>query len=152
MKDRPIGSHYSGTVPWCAKCGKPIDDGLLLCEDCLPRYNLRQSVNIEMTCPPNVTFDSDGNVIEVTPGYGKSTAKAYDGSTGGYNRSALRAVQKVQWNNDRQQYERAVYLYDRNDNVYCQTWFYLDTGQITWGPKRGPLDDQSIHGPAGHKP
>jgi hypothetical protein len=50
---------------------------------------------------------------------------------------------------DRGRYERVVWFYDRSNNVYCETWFDLDTGEITWGPKRGPLDDQSIHGQPG---
>jgi hypothetical protein len=139
-------------MSWCANCGVPINDGLLLCKDCVSRGDLKQSVHIELTSAPNVKFDSEGNVLENTPGSGKSTVKAYDMSAGSVARSPLRAVQKVQWNHDRKQNERAVFLFDRNNNLYCETWFDLTTGQITWGPKRGPLDDQSMHGPAGSKP
>lgn len=131
---------------WCARCGVPIDDGLLLCAQCVPRENLQQSVNIELTSPPHVILDAEGKVVENVPGYGKSTVKAYDMSASSKNRSPLRAVEKVQWNHDRNRHERAVWLYDRDNNLYCETWFDQDTGQITWGPKSGALDDQSIHG------
>lgn len=131
---------------WCARCGLPIDDGLILCARCVPREDLQQSANIELTSPPHVVLDAEGRVVEAIPGYGKSTVKAHDMSKGSKTRAPLRAVEKVQWNNDRQRNERAVWLYDRNNNVYCETWFDLDTGQIAWGPKTGPLDDQSIHG------
>jgi hypothetical protein len=131
---------------WCARCGSPIDEGLILCAQCVPREYLQQSVNIRLTSAPRVVFDSEGNIAENIPGSGTSTAKAYDMSAGSKGRSPLRAVEKVQWNLDRNRYERAVWLFDRNENVYSETWFDLDTGEITWGPKVGPLDDQSIHG------
>jgi hypothetical protein len=103
-------------------------------------------VNIQMTSAPHVILDSAGNLIESIPGSGKSTVKAYDMSVGSKKRSPLRAVEKVQWSYDRNRYERAVWLFDRDDNQYCETWFDQDTGAISWGPKMGPLDDQSIHG------
>jgi hypothetical protein len=131
---------------WCARCGASIDDGLILCSLCVSRQHLQQSVTIELTSPPMVILDHDRRMIEEIPGSGKMTVKAYDMSTGSKKRSPLRAVEKVQMNHDRNRYERAVWLYDRNDNLYCETWFDLDTGGITWGPKMGPLDDQSIHG------
>src|ERR1700733_7225196 len=118
------------------------------CARCVPREHLQQNVNIELTSPPKVILDREGNITEEIPGSGKSTVKAYGMSTGSKGRSPLRAVEKVQWNHDRSRYERAVWLYDRNDNLYCETWFNLDTGEIAWGPKMGPLDDQSIHGTA----
>lgn len=119
---------------------------MVLCNQCVPKESLAQNVTIEMIRAPNVIRDSDGNILQNVPGYGKATTKAYDMSAGSKNRSPLRIVQKIQWNHDRKRNERAVWLYDRNNNLYCETWFDLDTGQITWGPKRGPLDDQSIHG------
>ena len=131
---------------WCARCGASIDDGLILCTQCVPKEHLRQSVNIELTSPPKIIFDCEGKITETIPGSGKTTVKAFDMSAGSTTRSPLRAVEKVQWNRDRNRYERAVWLYDRNDNLYCETWFDLDTGEIAWGPKMGPLDDQSIHG------
>jgi hypothetical protein len=131
---------------WCARCGAPIDDGLLLCPECVPREHLQQNVNIELTTPPHVIFDAEGNVVASLPGSGKSTVKAFDMSGKSKSRSPLRAVEKVQWNHDRQRYERAVWLFDRSNNLYCETWFDEDTGQIAWGPKFGALDDQSVHG------
>jgi hypothetical protein len=133
-------------MPWCVSCGTLVDDGMVLCSQCVPKGDLAQSVTIEMISAPNVVLDSDGNVVENIPGYGKATTKAFDMSEGSKKRSPLRAVQKIQWNHDRKRNERAVWLYDRKNNVYCETWFDLDTGQITWGPKRGLLSDQSIHG------
>jgi hypothetical protein len=137
---------------WCAKCGVEISGGLLLCERCVPKGKLRQSATIELISPPNMKFDPSGKLVQSTPGYGKSTVKASDMSAGSTRHSPLRTVQKIQWNHDRQRNERAVWLYDRDDNVYCETWFDLDTGEITWGPKTGPLDDQAIHGPSEGKP
>jgi hypothetical protein len=120
---------YSSHVRWCARCGAAIDDGLLLCTDCTPRDKLQQDVLIKMGSPPT------------------STVKARDIlPQGGKKKSRLRAVEKVEWNGDRRRLERRVMLFDHRDRVYCETWFHLKTGEITWGPKRGSLDDQTIHG------
>jgi len=92
-----------------------------------------------MTSAPHVVIDSEGNIIENIPGYGQSTMKAWDMSAGSKTRAPLRAEQKIRWNHDRKQYERSVLLFDRRGDLYCETWFDLTTGQITWGPKQGPL-------------
>lgn len=123
-----------------------MDDGVILCALCVPRDHLQQSVNIRLTSAPHVILDSEGTVVRNTPGTGQSIVKAYDMSAGSKNRSPLRAVEKVQWNHDRSRYERAVWLFDREDNLYCETWFDQHSGEICWGPKMGPLDNQSIHG------
>jgi hypothetical protein len=137
---------------WCARCGVPIDDGLLLCADCVPRHKLIQDATINLGSPITAVIDSEGGVRNTGSGGNGTTSKvkAYEvPSKGGKRRAPLRAVEKVQWINDRQRYERVVWLYDRRDRVYCETCFDLKTGTITWGPKRGALDDQAIHGQRG---
>lgn len=134
-------------MPWCARCGVPIDEGPILCDQCVPRENLSQSARVEMTSAPRVVIDSEGNIIENIPGYGHTTMKAWDMSAGSKSRAPLRADHKVRWNRDRKQYELCVLLFDRREDLYCETWFDMATGEITCGPKQGPLSDQSIHGP-----
>jgi hypothetical protein len=119
---------------WCARCGVSVDDGLLLCASCVPREKLGQSVTIEFGSPP------------------RSTAMAYElPNQGGKHQSRLRAIEKVEWIHDRQRQERVVRLFDHHNRLYRETCFDLETGVITWGPKYGPLDDQSIHGRSGKK-
>jgi hypothetical protein len=113
---------------WCAKCGSPIDDGLLLCTDCAPRRNLIQDVKIEI-------------------GKG-STVKAYEMSNkGSRNQSRLRVVEKVEWIHDRQRNERIVRLFDKDNNLYSETCFDMETGEITWGPKYEDLNSKPHRSP-----
>ena len=128
---------------WCARCGEQVNDGFVLCQTCVPRSQLRQSATIHLDTAPAITVDADGHVVASTPGTGHTVVKAQHGG----GRSPLRAVEKVEWIQDRQRYERRVWLFDRQNNLYCETCFDVDTGEITWGPKSGPLTDQSIHGP-----
>jgi hypothetical protein len=113
---------------WCAKCGSPIEDGLLLCAECAPRNSLIQDVKVYI-------------------GKG-STAKAYKTSDGGSrNQSRLRVVEKVEWIHDRQRKERIVRLFDKDNNLYSETCFDIETGEITWGPKYENLDSKVHHNP-----
>lgn len=119
---------------WCARCGEPINDGLLLCAACVPRSELRQSANVRLDKPPGVVIGPDGQIQEMIPGTGTTTVKAYKvPQKGGQSRSRLRAVEKLQWIHDRQRYERTVWLYDHLDRVYSETCFDPETGEITWG-------------------
>ena len=46
----------------------------------------------------------------------------------------------------RQCYERRVWLLERDGNIYSETCFDVETGEVTGGgPKTGPLTDQSLH-------
>jgi len=113
----------------------------VLCKQCIPEGSLSQSVTVEMTVAPHIVVDSEGNMVENVPGYGKATSKAFDMSARSKKRSPLRAVQRVEWRSDRKQWERGVWLYDERDDVYCETWFELETGHVTYGPKRERLSE-----------
>lgn len=131
---------------WCARCGEPIDGGLLLCATCVPRDRLRQDVQIRLIEPATAMVDADDRAVELRPGRGTSRVRAREmPSSGGISRSRLRAVEKVEWIHDRQRDERRVWLFDHRDRVYSETCFDLVTGAITWGPKLGSLHDQSLH-------
>lgn len=134
-------------MTWCARCGESTSDGLLLCAECVSRSNLRQSITIEMTTVPVIKLDPEGNIIGNVPGKGKAVAKAADMSAGSVSKAPLRVVRKIEWRNDRQNWEIGVWTFDRENNRYSETWFDLATSRPTWGPKVGNLDDQSIHGP-----
>jgi hypothetical protein len=128
---------------WCARCGAPIDDGLLLCGKCVPREKLIQDVKIIMTSPITMVVGMDGKAAQNIPGKGKSTVKAYEASDkGGRRRSRLRVVEKIEWIHDRQREERIVRLFDHRNRLYSETCFDLETGAITWGPKYENLDNK----------
>ena len=132
LSTKRLDVEYHDCMRWCAKCGTPIDDGLLLCADCAPRHSLIQDVKI-------------------MPGKG-STAKAYKTSTqGSRNQSRLRVVEKVEWIHDRQRNERIVRLFDKENNSYSETCFDLETGEITWGPKYEDLDRKPHRSPNDRK-
>lgn len=52
---------------------------------------------------------------------------------------------EVKWNMDRRRHERRVMVVDRENNTYSQTWYQLETGEVTW-EKSGRLDDPDMHG------
>ena len=135
-------------VRWCARCGIPVQPGVVLCTDCVPSGQLRQSATVSLDVAPHIEI-KDGQVVSNTPGSGSITMKAKWVLPGSI-KEPLRATEKVRWIADRQRYERTVWLFDRIGNVYSETCFDVETGAITWGPKMGPLTDQSLHG-RGHK-
>jgi hypothetical protein len=113
---------------WCASCGSLTEDGLLLCAECAPRNSFIQDVKIYV-------------------GKG-STAKAYKTSDGGSRQqSRLRVVEKVEWIHDRQRKERIVRLFDKDNNLYSEACFDIETGEITWGPKYEDLDSKVQRNP-----
>lgn len=115
----------------CANCGSPIEDGSLLCAKCAPRNSLIQDVKV---------YIGEG-----------STAKAYKTSDGGSrSQSRLRVVEKITWIHDRQRKERIVRLFDEDSNLYSETCFDIETGEITWGPKYEDLDSK-VHPGANDK-
>lgn len=119
--------------------------GLILCDGCLPRDSLQQSVSIRL--PPARAVVGPGPVPPppLDPHGTESVIGAREKpAVGGLRRSRLRATEKVEWIHDRQRYERRG---DHRDRVYSETCFVLDTGEIKWGPKIVDLDDQESHGP-----
>ncbi|QSB14029.1 hypothetical protein JQS43_21200 [Natronosporangium hydrolyticum] len=49
------------------------------------------------------------------------------------------------WNGERGRLERRVIVIDRRNNKYSQTWYSLDTGEVTFA-KSGDLSDPGMHG------
>lgn len=81
-----------------------------------------------------------------------STAKAYKTSTrGSRNKSRLRVVEKIEWIHDRQRNERIVRVFDKENNLYSETCFDIETGEITWGPKYEDLDRKPHRSPNNRK-
>jgi hypothetical protein len=58
----------------------------------------------------------------------------------------VRIYNEVKWSHDRQQLERRDMYIDSEQDYYRQTWYSLQTGEITWGPKEGKLSDPDMHG------
>lgn len=129
----------------CARCNGDVAAGLLLCGRCVPRERLRQDVHITLTDSANA--GTEGKAQDQWPGVTSKVTARERPASGGISRTPLKAVEKVEWIHDRQRVERRVWLFDKRDRAYRETCFHLDTGLITWGPKAGSLDDQSIHGP-----
>jgi len=114
----------------------------------VPSDQLRQSATISLDVAPHIEI-KDGQVISNTPGTGSTTMKArwvLLGSSKGPPGPARRCSGLLTVRGT----ERTVRLFDRVGNVYSETCFDAETGEITWGPKIGPLTDQSLHG-RGHK-
>lgn len=59
----------------------------------------------------------------------------------------MRVVEKVEWIHDRQRRERIVRLFDKDNNLYSETCFNIETGEITWGPKYEELDGKAHRNP-----
>lgn len=58
----------------------------------------------------------------------------------------VRIYNEDKWSHDRQRLERREMYIDSEQDYYRQTWYSLQTGEITWGPKEGKLSDPDMHG------
>jgi hypothetical protein len=58
----------------------------------------------------------------------------------------VRVYNDVKWSYDRHHLERREMYIDSEQDYYRQTWYSLETGEITWGPKEGKLTDPDMHG------
>jgi hypothetical protein len=124
---------------WCARCGVPLDEGPILCDQCVPRENLSQSANVEMTSAPRVVIDSEGNIIENIPSHSQTTMKAFDMSAGSKSRAPLRADRKVRWNRDRKQYELCILLSIAGKTCIAKLGSTLPSGKLLGDRSRGHL-------------
>jgi hypothetical protein len=126
-----------GSMNSCARCGNPVEEGLLVCGDCVPRKRLRQDVHITLT-------DSLGGPHEEPRS--KVTAREVP-PVGGINKNPLKVVEKVEWRRDREQLERSVWVYDRRDGLYYERAYKAETNEVIFEKSPSPLNDPSAHGP-----
>ncbi len=108
----------------CARCDEAVEDGLILCADCVVRDRLRQDARVDLDAQ-------------------QTTHKAFEVPEKGRRRKTR--VEATERTTSRGPSERQVWLFEHHDRIYVETTFDRDTGAVRWGPKIGDLDDQTLH-------